>query len=242
MRAFWIALQFLTRIPTPHLAAPTPAELGRSLLFYPLVGAIIGLLLLSLAGLLWATSTLIGAAIILTVWVMLSGGLHLDGLADSADAWIGGHGDRERTLAIMKDPYCGPLAVTVVVLVMLLKFVALDNLLDSNDWLGLLWIPVAGRGAALALLLWTPYARPDGIGAVPAQNLPRVPAYTVVAAIAVLGMLIAGWRGVFMVIGVAVVWYFLRRMMLQRMGGTTGDTAGAMIEITETVALLILAV
>jgi adenosylcobinamide-GDP ribazoletransferase len=65
------------------------------------------------------------AALLLTVWVLLSGGLHLDGLADSADAWLGGFGDRERTLTIMKDPRSGPIAVVVLVLVLLLKFCAL---------------------------------------------------------------------------------------------------------------------
>lgn len=241
LRPFWIALQFLTRIPAPHLGDLSPADLGRSLLLYPLVGGIIGVLLLCLAGLLWTTSTMIGAAFILAAWVMITGALHIDGLADSADAWIGGHGNRERTLAIMKDPYCGPMAVTAVVLVLLLKFVALQHLLDGEDWVSLLWVPVVGRVAVLALLLWMPYARPDGIGAVPAQNMPRVPAYIVLAVVTILVILATGWAGLEMLIVVAAVLYWLRWMMLQRLGGTTGDTAGASIEITETVALLVLA-
>lgn len=111
MRAFLVALQFLTRLPVRLRAAPSEEELGRSLLFYPLVGLLIGMLLTTLAMAISAAgiSDLLGAALVLAAWVVLTGGLHLDGLADSADAWSGGRGDRERTLAIMKDPYWGRL-------------------------------------------------------------------------------------------------------------------------------------
>jgi len=64
----------------------------------------------------------------------------MDGLADSADAWIGGMGDRNRTLAIMKDPNCGPAGVIVIVLIILLKFVALYTLVITNEWITLLWL------------------------------------------------------------------------------------------------------
>lgn len=79
------------------------------------------------------------------VWVGLSGGLHLDGLADTADAWIGGHADRQRTLEIMKDPRSGPIAVVVLLLVLLLKFAALVVLLGQGAWAGLLLAPWLGR-------------------------------------------------------------------------------------------------
>ena len=93
-----IALQFLTRLPVRLPGMPEPEQIGRSLLWYPLVGVLLGGLLLALHGLLGDTPALLQAAILLAVWVGLSGGLHLDGLADTADAWIGGHGDRQRTL------------------------------------------------------------------------------------------------------------------------------------------------
>src|SRR5690606_7673193 len=124
-----IALQFLTRLPVRLPGMPEAQQIGRSLLWYPLVGLLLGGLLLALHGLLGATPALLQAAILLAVWAGLSGGLHLDGLADSADAWVGGLGDRERTLAIMKDPRSGPIAVVVLLLVLLLKFAALAVLL-----------------------------------------------------------------------------------------------------------------
>ncbi|WP_372867942.1 adenosylcobinamide-GDP ribazoletransferase, partial [Pseudomonas sp.] len=125
MTALLIALQFLTRLPVRLAAMPSAQETGRSLLWYPVVGLLIGLLLLGVHYLLGDAPALLQAALLLVIWVGLSGGLHLDGLADSADAWAGGFGDRERTLAIMKDPRSGPMAVVVLVLLLLLKFVAL---------------------------------------------------------------------------------------------------------------------
>ena len=104
MRAFWLSLQFLTRIPTPQFAEIAPQTVGRSLLFYPLVGLIIGGLLLAVTQLTAAASPLVTSALVLATWLLLSGALHIDGVADMADAWVGGQGDRERTLAIMKDP------------------------------------------------------------------------------------------------------------------------------------------
>ena len=160
-----IALQFLTRLPVRLPGMPEPAEVGRSLLWYPLVGLLIGGLLLALHLLLGSTAALLQAAIVLACWVGLSGGLHLDGLADSADAWVGGYGDRERTLAIMKDPRSGPIAVVVLVLVLLLKFVALVVLLERGAWAALLLAPWLGRALLPLLLMSTPYVRPGGLGA-----------------------------------------------------------------------------
>ena len=170
-----IALQFLTRLPVRLPGMPKPEQIGRSLLWYPLVGVLLGGLLLALHGLLGDTPALLQAAILLAVWVGLSGGLHLDGLADTADAWIGGHADRQRTLEIMKDPRSGPIAVVVLLLVLLLKFAALVVLLGQGAWAGLLLAPWLGRALLPLLLLTTPYVRAGGLGAALAEHLPRQP-------------------------------------------------------------------
>ena len=120
MTPWLIALQFLTRLPVSLPGMPTPEQMGRSLLWYPAVGLLLGLLLWLAHLLLGQTPGVLQAAIILALWVGLSGGLHLDGLADTADAWVGGFGDRERTLTIMKDPRSGAIAVVVLVLLLLL--------------------------------------------------------------------------------------------------------------------------
>ncbi len=238
MLPFWIALQFLSSLPIRLPGMPAPQELGRSLLFYPLVGLLFGGLLWGLNGLLSGTPLLLHAALLLTVWVLLSGALHLDGLADSADAWLGGFGDRERTLTIMKDPRSGPIAVVTLVLVLLLKFAALLALIEQGQGVVLLIVPLMGRAALLGLFLTTPYVRAGGLGQALADHLPRQAGWRVLAGSALVCGLIAGLSGVFAVVLAAAVFVWLRQVMLRRLGGTTGDTAGALLELLEMVVLV----
>ncbi len=208
------------------------------MLFYPLVGVLFGVVLVGLNALLSGAPMMLHAALLLTAWVLLSGGLHLDGLADSADAWLGGFGDRERTLSIMKDPRSGPIAVVTLILVLLLKFAALLALIEQQHWLALLLAPVIGRGAMLGLFLCTPYVRQGGLGQALADHLPR-PAGQKVLLVAALGcLLIGGWAGLYALVAAALGFYWLRHLMVRRLGGTTGDTAGALLELLEAVVLL----
>lgn len=240
MQPFLIALQFLSCIPVRLRGMPEPQDVGRSLLYYPLVGLLIGGVLWVLTALTADAAPALQAALILTLWVGLTGALHLDGLADSADAWLGGYGDRERTLAIMKDPRSGPIAVTVLVLVLLLKFVALLALLQSGHLLVLLLVPLLGRGAVLGLFLTTSYVRPGGLGDALSAHMPRHGA-RVVLAIVVLGCLLAGTNGwAALAIAFCTAW-LARRSMNHRLGGTTGDTAGALLELVECAVLVGLA-
>jgi adenosylcobinamide-GDP ribazoletransferase len=238
MLPFWIALQFLSSLPIRLPGMPAPQELGRSLLFYPLVGLLFGALLWVLNWLLLGTPLLLHAALLLTVWVLLSGALHLDGLADSADAWLGGFGDRERTLTIMKDPRSGPIAVVTLVLVLLLKFAALLALIEQQHSVVLIIVPLIGRGALLGLFLTTPYVRAGGLGQALADHLPRSAGKQVLAVSALACVLIAGVSGVWALVLAGVMFVWLRQVMLRRLGGTTGDTAGAMLELMEMAVLV----
>lgn len=240
MTPWWIALQFLTRLPVTLAGMPTPEQIGRSLLFYPLVGLLIGLLLLAAQQLLGDNAVLLQAALLLALWVGISGGLHLDGLADSADAWAGGFGDKERTLAIMKDPRSGPIAVVVLVLLLVLKFAALVALLESGSELLLVLVPWLARALLPLLLLTTPYVRAGGLGQALAENLPRRQLPWVLAAnVAVMALF--GWPALLALLVAGAVFFYLRVLMLKRLGGTTGDTAGALLEIAECAALVALA-
>lgn len=238
MLPFWIALQFLSSLPIRLPGMPAPQELGRSLLFYPLVGLLFGVILWAMNGLLLGTPLLLHAALLLTIWVSLSGALHLDGLADSADAWLGGFGDRERTLTIMKDPRSGPIAVVTLVLVLLLKFAALLALIEQHQGIVLTIVPLIGRAALLGLFLTTPYVRAGGLGQALADHLPRLAGKRVLALSALACVLIAGLSGVVAVVLAALVFVWLRQVMLRRLGGATGDTAGAMLELLEVAVLV----
>lgn len=238
MLPFWIAVQFLSSLPVRLAGMPEPAQLGRSLLFYPLVGLLFGGVLWGLDALLSGAPVLLHAALLLTAWVLLSGGLHLDGLADSADAWLGGFGDRERTLLIMKDPRSGPIAVVTLVLVLLLKFSAVLALVEQQQALALLVVPVLGRGALLGLFLTTPYVRAGGLGQALADHLPRRAGWQVLFAVALGSVLLAGWAGLGALLVAVLTFIGLRRMMLRRLGGCTGDTAGALLELLEMAVLV----
>lgn len=235
MLPFWIALQFLSSLPVRLPGMPSPEALGRSLLFYPAVGLLFGVLLWIANALLAGTPLLLHAALLLALWVVLSGGLHLDGLADSADAWLGGFGDRERTLLIMKDPRSGPMAVVTLVLVLLLKFCALLALLEQGQQAALFMAPVLARAAMLGLFMGTPYVRAGGLGQALADHLPRGAGSWVLAAVAFASL---GFCGFWISLSVLVGFMALRRQMIRRLGGTTGDTAGAMLELLELLVLL----
>jgi adenosylcobinamide-GDP ribazoletransferase len=124
--AYLIALQFLTRIPVKRELSYTPESVGMSVICFPIVGLLIGLVLyiISLMQPIWG-STL--TAVEVTVgWIIVTGGLHLDGLGDMVDAWVGGQGNKEKTLHIMKDPFSGPMGSLALSSVLLLKIAALN--------------------------------------------------------------------------------------------------------------------
>jgi adenosylcobinamide-GDP ribazoletransferase len=237
-RPLLIALQFLTILPIRINAPPDAEATGRSLLYYPLVGLLIGALLAAALWMLGDAPPLLTAAVLLALWVSVTGALHLDGLADSLDAWVGGHGDRERTLAIMKDPYCGPVGVVALVLVLLIKFASLAYLAPNGHWESLVVVPVVGRTALVLLFLTTPYVRPHGLGSLIANHMPRHACVVTVILTLVAIVTFTGMATIGLFATVAGVFLMLRRLMLRRLGGTTGDTAGTLVEITEAAALL----
>lgn len=239
IRPFLIAVQFLTRLPVRLTTQPSEKDLGYSLLFYPLVGLIIGSILIGLGWLLNSIPPLVTAALLVTTWILLTGGLHLDGLADSADAWIGGMGDRIKTLAIMKDPNCGPAGVMAIVLIILLKFVALYTLVIANEWITLLLAIILARTLLPLLFLTTPYVRDNGLGSSLAANQPRRWSIFIIAAVFLLMFLLSDIRYLLLALTAIITFLLLHSLMFHRIGGTTGDTAGALVEITETTVLLV---
>ncbi|KQQ80026.1 cobalamin synthase [Xanthomonas sp. Leaf131] len=233
------AVGFLTRIPVPGWVFARTGAQARSLPWYPLVGLLLGAVLSGLAWCLRDVAPLLGAALLLSSWVWLTGGLHLDGLADMSDAWVGGMGDRTRTLAIMQDPTSGPMAVTALVLVLLLKCAALATVLPTAP--GVVWLaPLLARTALVAAFSSTPYVRAGGIGSALPGSSRAALGVSLVLSLAVV--FFAGWASAALACLVAAGVFFLwRRACLQRLGGMTGDTCGALVELTETAVLVALA-
>ena len=226
MNGMLAALQFLTVVPVSR--SFDDEDVARSMLFFPLVGLIIGLFLIVVSSL--SDTPMIAAVLIVIAWVLVTGGLHLDGLADSADAWAAGRGNPERALEVMKDPRCGPFAVTTLTLILIAKFAAITVLLENNALVALLIAPVLGRTAVLALYNTTRYVRENGLGTLYAEYLDKNMILLIAGISALLSMFILGFWPVVLAI---VVLATLRWLMVNQIGGMTGDTIGAAIEIIE---------
>lgn len=238
---FLIALQFLTQFPVRLSAKPNEKATGRSILFYPVIGFLIGLLLAELGGLLYNAPLTVSCVLILICWVFITGGLHLDGLADSADAWVGGANDREKTLTIMKDPNCGPAGVIAIALLLLLKLETLYILMVFEAWDILILATTLGRTILPLLFLTTPYVRPNGLGSTLVNHMPRYPCMVVIALTTLIASLTLKANSLWILAAIAVIFLLFRHLMLRRIGGTTGDTAGALVEVTEVSVLLLAA-
>jgi adenosylcobinamide-GDP ribazoletransferase len=180
----------------------------------------------------------LAAVLVLVTWVWLTGGMHLDGLADTADAWIGGLGDRSRTLEIMKDPRSGPFAVMVLVLVLVCKWTAIAALMGMGATACLVWIPALARAQLPIVFLTTPYLRPKGMGSDVAAHLRPVATWSGAAHVLVISWLFLGRQVIFLALATAMVFLLWRQSMMVRLGGFTGDTAGALVELSEALMLV----
>ncbi|MCK8515373.1 adenosylcobinamide-GDP ribazoletransferase [Methylonatrum kenyense] len=241
-REFGIALALLSRLPVRLPGIITASEQARSVLWYPVVGLLLGLALALSALPLQAIGVdpLVTAAVLVTLWVWFTGALHLDGLADTADAWLGSQGERERALDIMRDPACGPAGAAAIVLALLLKVVLLSAMLGYG-WYALVVLPVVpviARAACTGLFLSLPYLRPGGLGAAAGEAPPHHPGRGVLLVCAALCALVAGFAGIAMIISALATFLLFGRYLQGWLGGFTGDAAGALTEITECVALL----
>ncbi|WP_448508303.1 adenosylcobinamide-GDP ribazoletransferase [Immundisolibacter sp.] len=236
-RPLWLALAMLTTLPVPRAHDPDPDVIGRAPLTYPLVGLLLGVLLIGASWALFDLPPLAGAAIVLTLWTLLTGALHLDGLADCADELLGGHADPQQRRAIMRDPHVGSAAVVALLLVTIGKFAGLAATLDHGNLLPLLLAPVLARGAALALMCALPYASPGGMAEAITAQLPRQAGWLVVALVAGIALFAAPSA---LVIAALLAW-LIGRGALRRLGGASGDVYGAAIELIETAVLLTMA-
>lgn len=231
-----IAVQFMTVLPITLAKMPTPQQNAVSVLYYPLIGLMIGGLLLVVVSALSFLPSMALSAVVLGIWVYLTGGLHLDGLADMADGFVGGHGDKERTLDIMKDPHIGAMGVMVIVVALLCKFAFLVAILQNaqkSQLTMVLFAPILGRLMILWLLLTTPYVRKRGLGSALSAFLPKKLTMMVLG-LSLFGVFVLPIKMALVVLLVFVLMgFYLRHWFIKRTGGITGDMLGAGVEMTE---------
>ena len=214
--------------------------MGKAVGFFPAVGLLLGGLLLGLdemLRLLWSPG--ISAALVLLVWVLATGALHLDGFLDSCDGLLGGRNPEER-LRIMKDERVGAFAVVGGVLLLLLKYLALSSPQDRPG--AYLLAPTLGRWGMVLAIEFSPYARPDGLGRSMKDNAGW---WQVAFATLVVGTVcwLAGQERGLLAMALAggatwlAVWF-----TLSRLPGLTGDIYGAICEMLEVLVLLLFCV
>lgn len=242
MKRFLAALQFLTIIPLPGAGNPGERVLGGSLPFFPVVGLLIGA---AVALLDWGLGTIfpVGVTSVFAVIFMIavSGALHTDGLADTADGFFSAR-PRERIMEIMKDSRTGPMGVTAIVCVVALKIALVASVAGPRRWWVLLMMPLAGRCSLIVQMALLPYVRPEGgLAGIFHRNRSRGHALWALVVLLTAGYLAGCLPGL-----VAGGCAFLAALLFaaysfRRIGGLTGDTLGASCELTELVPALVAA-
>jgi adenosylcobinamide-GDP ribazoletransferase len=240
---FLAALQFLTLTPPVLRRAFTPAEMGRATAYYPLVGWLLGVVLAWVADLLdWRFFAPLVAALVLTLWVASTGGLHLDGFLDACDGLLGG-ATPERRLEIMRDHAIGAFAFVGGALLFLTKFSALIAF-KITGWQtpALLLAPVLGRWAMTLAIAIFPYARAQGLGREMKAHVTWRQVLSASITVLVVAWVAAGWHGLIALALAALTLLVVAYFTLRRIPGLTGDIYGAVCELTELVVLLLFAV
>lgn len=235
MRNLRTAFGLLTTLPVGLPEDWLPGDSGRAGVWYPLVGVVIG----GLVWLAWRVLNLcfppfMAGILTLLVWVVITGGLHLDGLADCCDGLLGS-AVPERRLEIMKDPHLGAFGGIGLILTLLVKTVALSLLPSSSGW-GIILAATISRWFILPASL-LPLANPDGMGADFVSGLRRGVIF--VTAILPLGLaFLLGVPGLFAVLAALAAAVAVLGLAWNRIKGITGDVFGMLVEVTEGVVLL----
>ncbi|MBW8369728.1 MAG: adenosylcobinamide-GDP ribazoletransferase [Thiobacillus sp.] len=233
MRGLILALGFLTRLPLPAVRDYQPAEFARALVWFPAAGLVVGAAVALAAALGAAFDPWLGALAGVVMWAWITSGLHLDGLADTADALGAAHRDPERFLAVLADPHVGSFGVIALVLQLAAKLVLLHWLLMlESPWLVLVLIPAWARWSAAGWALLLPPLKP-GLGERVSRNGKRS---GWIAGGLALAAISAASPFAFAALIPGVLWGVWMRLKL---GGQTGDILGAGIEWCESVALLL---
>jgi adenosylcobinamide-GDP ribazoletransferase len=254
-----VALSFLTLLPASRNFTPDQRTVSNSRAFYPLVGLLLGLLLVGVElGAARVFPLYLTAAVLLAVMVAITRGLHLDGLMDVCDGLFGGYSP-ERRLEIMQDPRVGAFGVAGGVTILVVKYGALLSLLDPRfiggiprestillqlvspstpgKALALLLFPVFSRWAMVFALWAFPYVRPGGLGSPFHQGRARATTLAAALTALALGLLLGGFVGLGILAGVTLLAAALGWVMTKALGGLTGDTYGAINEIAEVTVL-----
>lgn len=237
MKKFLLALQFLTILPV-KIKSADDKEIADSLIYFPVAGLFIGLALVVINGLLgfFNFPRLAADTILIVSLIAITGGMHLDGLADTSDALLSAR-NKDEMLTIMRDPHIGVMGVIGILSILILKIAFLFSLDPSLVPAGLILMCALSRWSLVLSLFLFPYARQEGKAKVFSKGinskifiLATIAAFICVLATAQLKGLI--------ILGIIALWACLfNKLISKKIGGITGDTLGATGEINEVITL-----
>lgn len=236
MKQFFIALQFLTILPI-KISGVKQEDFGKSLSYFPAVGALIGLLLVLVLIIFNFLPLPVLAAIILISSVIITGGIHLDGFADTCDGFYGNR-PKEEILRIMRDSHIGAMGVIGIALLLLLKFSILIVVPRQDLWRLLIMMVVFSRWAQSLACLVCSYANENGKGKYFVEYADKKGIVLGGLFTLTLFLLLAGLKGlVLFLVSLSLIFLFIKYVK-KKIGGMTGDTIGATSEIAEALILL----
>ncbi len=233
MRSLIVAVRFLTVLPVPGREADGAVALGRAAWWFPVVGAALGIALGGfLHGLERLFPPMVAAVLVVAGWKAVTGGIHLDGLADLLDGLA--VGDRSRRLAIMRDSRIGVFGAVGLIFAVSIATVAVSELSDPGRASVLLLAPLVGRTAPLLAGAWLRAATPGlGLGAGFVAGLSRGAGACWAVATLLVGWALLGPAGTVLVVVGLVSAIAVALGASRRLGGVTGDVLGAVVEVAE---------
>ena len=236
---FLAALTFLTIIPLPRRCEVSPEEVGRSAGYFPVIGAIIGLILV---GLNWLLGLLLPSAVVnvllIVALVAISGAHHLDGFIDTCDG-IAGYKTAEERWQVMSDSRVGGFGIIGACCLLLVKYVSLNNMPETLLMPTLLLMPVLSRWGMVYALFAYPYAKPSGLGKMFKQGINwRVLTIATLITLAIT-VIVARLAGLVIMLGTWVIIIVMAAYLKRKFSGLTGDTYGAINEVTEVCVLIL---
>lgn len=235
---FWTAWEFLTVFPGPALREDSRRGLGSSLPWFPLVGLILGAILMGLDQLFdLFLPQMVNSALLLVTLVILTGALHLDGFMDTCDGFAVRTSAADR-LKVMADSHVGGFGAAGAGCLLILKLACILSLPDELRAAGLLLTPALARWGVAYTILAFPSARKGGLGDLFRQGTGWAMMPTVTLVALVIASAFLTWIGPALVAGLWLMTLLIARGLSARLGGLTGDTYGAIIELSEVAILM----
>ena len=250
MKGLALLFKFMTRLPVPGGNSFDSKALGKGMKWFPIVGLVIGIINLVVALILqmFIPSPILTGIILVTLDVIITGGLHLDGLADTFDG-IFSYRSKQKMLEIMKDSRVGTNGVLVLILYFIFKIgflVETSELFEINQGVIMLIVPILSRINSVVNCAFEPYARVTGMGKTFVDNTDKnglIISYITVTIIlyGIASYFMLPFISLFIVLNILILCgFFFGKLMTRKIGGITGDTLGALLELSSVLALVLM--